>query len=206
MKRRILIVDDHPLVLAGIRNALANRSIEVHSERTMQAARRLLGSEETFDLILLDIHLEDGLAFELAAELKKWNRDTLFAFLTSSRDWNHLTKARQLGGRGFLLKDAELDAIGDSIERILAGETVFPGIESPHSIPAETAAAVHSLTEKEREIMRYTAQGLLNREIAERMNIALRTVESHRAKAAEKLGAKGTIQLASILATIKPLL
>ncbi len=206
LKRRILIVDDHPLVLAGIRDALAARSVEVHSARNMQSARRLLGGSETFDLVLLDIHLEDGLAFELAADLRKWSRDTFFAFLTSSRDWNHLTKARQLGARGFLLKDAELDALADSIDRILAGETVFPGIESPHSVPAETAAAVHSLTDKEREVMRYTSQGLLNREIAERMNVALRTVESHRAKAAEKLGAKGTIQLASILATIKHLL
>ena len=54
--------------------------------------------------------------------------------------------------------------------------------------------------------MRYTSQGLLNREIADRMNVSLRTVESHRSKAAEKLGARGTIQLASILAELKHLL
>lgn len=206
MKRKVLIVDDHPIVLAGLRGALTNKSVEIHAARTMKAARALLASSETFDLILLDIHLEDGLAFELAAELRKWTRDALFAFLTSSRDWNHLTRARQLGARGFLLKDAELDTIAENVERILAGETVFPGIESPRSIPAETAAAVHDLTDKEREVMRYTSQGLLNREIAERMGVSLRTVESHRAKAAEKLGAKGTIHLASILAEIKHLL
>ncbi len=172
----------------------------------MKEARSRLAGSETFDLLLLDIHLEDGLAFELAGELKRSMRDLPVAFLTSSRDWNHLMKARQAGARAFLLKDAELSAIADNLERILAGETVFPGIESPGAVPAETAAAVHSLTDREREVMRYTSQGLLNREIAERMSLGLRTVESHRARAAEKLGAKGTIQLASILAEIKHLL
>ncbi len=206
MKRRVLIVDDHPIVLAGIQRALTGLAIEVHCTRSLKDARSILGSAESFDLVLLDIHLEDGLAFDLALELRKSARDLLVAFLTSSRDWNHLVKARQTGARGFLLKDAELDSIAESIERILSGETVFPGIESPQSISAETAAAVHSLTEKEREVMRYTSQGLLNREIADRMNVSLRTIESHRSRAAEKLGARGTIQLASILAELKHLL
>ncbi|MCE9599543.1 MAG: response regulator transcription factor [Spirochaetia bacterium] len=205
----MLIVDDHPLVFSGLRNAAmnANRSLEFSLARTIPEAKKRLRKPPPPDLTLFDIHLGDGSGLGLVEELRAEGREFQFAILTGSRDWNHLKKATQLGARGFLLKDSESEQIIADVERMLQGEDLFPGpAQSEQRVTANLAQAFHTLTDREKDVLRCIKAGLLNREVADRLGISVRTVETHRAHACEKLGAQNSVQLSTLLLQLKSLL
>ncbi len=208
--KSILIVDDHPLVFGGLKNALAvhrDTELELEHARTAAEAGRRLRKKPVPSLTLLDIHLGDGSGFSLLEELRAEGYEFPFAVLTASRDWNHLGRATQLGALGFLLKDAESEQIIANIGRILEGEPVFPDSAPVNKkTPAELVRAFHTLTDREREVVKFIQAGLLNREVAERLGIGVRTVETHRSNACAKLGVHNAVQLSAVLLQLRPLL
>lgn len=208
MKYSVFFVDDHPLVLAGLQAALKDISeIEVEVARTLTAARERLRRRPAPHLTLLDITLGDENVFDLLEELRGTRQSFSFAMLSSSRDWNHLKRAMRYGALGFLPKDGEPAALVCDIRAMLAGEKRFPNAElPPRSLSDDLLQAFHSLTRREKELLKHVKNGYLNREIAERMNVSIRTVESHRASAAEKLGVQGTLQLSAVVLELAALL
>lgn len=209
MVKLVLIVDDHPLVFTALKAAAERHpdtGLVFEQARNLAEARRRLERSPSPDLVLLDIQIGDESGFTLAEELKG-NSDRFFAVLTSSRDWNHLNKAMLLGAQGFLSKDAESEQILSDIERMLKGQRLFPEpLAAAQNFDLDLVRNFHTLTEREREILRYILGGLLNREIAEELKLSLRTVEAHRARASEKLGAQNSIQLSQALLQLRHLL
>lgn len=208
MKRSLFFVDDHPLVLEGLKAALGTiPEIEIEVARSLAGARERLRAMPRPHLTLLDIALGDGSVFELLEEFSPAQRDFPFAILTSSRDWNHLKKAMQYGALGFLSKDAEPAELVADIRSMLAGEKKFPHADlPPRALAPDLLKAFHTLTEREKELLKYVKKGYLNREIADLMKVSIRTVESHRATAAQKLGVQGTLQLSAVVIELGPLL
>jgi two-component system response regulator NreC len=205
--RIVLIVDDHPVVVDGLRNAFAaDEKITLEFARNTSEARRRLRKVPVPDLILIDIHLGPDSGFSLIEEWRDSGLDIPFAILTASRDWSYLQKARQYDARGYLLKTSEGSEIARDIHSILSGEEVYPTFyEKQSSTSGDLVRAFHSLTDREKEVLQCIHAGLLNREIAERLQIGVRTVETHRAHAMEKLGARSSVQLSLILIQIQHL-
>ncbi|MBL8019648.1 MAG: response regulator transcription factor [Leptospirales bacterium] len=210
MVKLVLVVDDHPLVFTALKAAAELRrdhGVVFEQAKSLGEARRRIERSPAPDLLLLDIQIGDESGFMLAEELKGRSDRFLFAVLTSSRDWNHLNKALQLGAQGFLSKDAESEQILSDITRMLKGERLFPEPLAPtQAFDLDLVRNFHTLTEREKEVLKLILAGLLNREIAEELKISLRTVEAHRARASEKLGAENSIQLSQALLQLRHLL
>ena len=208
--KTILIVDDHPLVFGGLKGAASLQpelKLQFEQARTVAEARRRIRKNPLPDLTLLDIHLGDTTGFTLVEEFVSEGQEFPFAILTASRDWNYLNKAMTMGARGFLLKDAESEEIVSNIERILSGKFIFPeSAGSVRKVSDDLVRLFHTLTDREKEVLKHIQAGLMNREVAERLGIGLRTVETHRANACEKLAVQNTVQLSSILNELKHLL
>lgn len=210
--KRILFADDHPLVLSGLKSAIMQTAdLEwLGAVHTCVALKSRLQKEPVPDLALIDIWLADGIVFTVLHDLFRQNLLPAFAILTGSRDWSHLNQAQQAGAKGYILKEEKPEAIVDSIRRILKGELVFPagtGSQSEQeTLSPDLVKAYHSLSKREKQLLLYIARGYLNREIGEYLNISIRTVENHRARIAEKLGARSPVQLTTMAIQLRDLL
>lgn len=209
-RRKIFLVDDHPIVIAGLSAAIAatdDLSVEGSVSSPAGALRRLRQSPPP-DLTLFDIRLGNQSVFELLQEALAEKPGLPFAMLTASRDWDDLRRAIEMGARGYLLKDELPLRLIESIRRILDGGSAFPETApaAVARIPERLASGFHTLTDREREVLRYVAQGYQNKEIAHALNISVRTVETHRANISEKLGVNSAVQLASAAIELRDLL
>lgn len=207
----LVFADDHPLVLSGLKNLIEQSPdlIWRAAVHTAEALRLELTAKSPPDLALIDIFLADGNALGVLEELAGQNRLPPFAILSSSRDWAHLNRAKKIGARGYILKDERPEAIVESIHRMLSGALVFPaGSESGRggTVPDNLAIAYHKLSRREKQTLLYVARGYMNREIAEHLGISVRTVENHRARTAEKLGARSGVHLSTLALQLRELL
>ena len=209
--RTLIFADDHPLVLSGLKSLIdASEDLEWRAAlHTGEALRSELVARSLPDLALVDIFLADGNVFGVLEELAGQDRLPPFAMLSGSRDWAHLKRAKRIGARGYLLKEERPESILDSIQRILAGELIFPpGAQESSSarVSDELVKAYHRLTGREKQTLLYISRGYMNREIAEHLGISVRTVENHRARAAEKLGARSGMHLSTLALELRELL
>lgn len=208
--KEILVVDDHPLVFGGLRDALGSRvgkPISLELAKTMAEARRRLLRNPVPALTLLDMQLAEGSGFTLVEELREEGIVFEFAVLTASRDWKELQRAVGLGACGFLLKEYETERLVAAIDDLLVGKRVFPeGAPDAVHLPKDLLRAFHTLTARERAVLQGLKDGLLNREVAVRLGIGVRTVETHRARACEKLEVHNSIQLSAVLVQLRDLL
>lgn len=209
--RTLVFADDHPLVLSGLRSLIDARE-DLHWKaalHTGDALKTELTGPSPPDLAVIDIFLSDGNVFRIIEELAHQGRLPPFAILSASRDWTHLQRARTMGARGYLLKEERPETIVESIQRMLNGEYIFPpGVEEPRGagIPGELVGAYHKLTGREKQTLLYISRGYMNREIAEHLGISVRTVENHKARVAEKLGARSGIHLSTLALQLRGLL
>ena len=199
-KAKALLIDDHPVVQTGIQSELQKTgSFQIIDLAGSIAEAKRKISQENYDIILCDLSLPDGNGLELLKAIRKNNSTIKLAVLTMLRDWTHLTEAKRLQVNGYILKEQSAEYITSALIRILSDETVFPD-----EIPEKPFTQDHSeliskyelLTNRERDILAMLLDGLLNKEIAVKLGLSIRTVEAHRASIMKKLNAKNTISLA----------
>ncbi|RRA49571.1 response regulator transcription factor [Acidipila sp. EB88] len=193
---KLLIVDDHPVVRAGLSSMLAmHGEIEVmDAVATCADALRRIGQEAP-DIILLDLRMPgmDGVAFlELPAETRKKARVIV---LTSYERDEEIYRAVQAGAQGYLTKDASEDEMVSAILRVHEGRRVIP----PH-IAARLADRLmrSTLTAREIEILKILAEGLTNRQIGKRLSISENTVRNHVKSLLDKLEVADRTEAATI--------
>ena len=193
----VLVLDDDPSILSGLERLLTAHgySVRLHSEPDDFFH---VGMPEVPACLLLDNQLGDGMTgVQVHAELHRrgWNIPTVFV----TAHWNVQTvvNAMRDGADGFLTKPYNptdlLDAVAQALQRAFALQRA-----ELQAATARTRAA--SLTLREREIVRLVVAGLLNKEIADQLDIALITVKVHRGRAMQKLGAGNAAELAHIAA------
>lgn len=198
---KVMLTEDHPLVTEGIKAMLeGERDIQCISTcGTGDMLRHLLHQHQP-DVILMDINLPDANGVDLCAEIKKVYSGIGIIALSIN---NHPSVIRQMmesGADGYVLKDAGKQEILTAIRSVMQHKSFFS-----HSV----AQVMHSpengslpaLTRREREVLELIADGLTNREIAEKLFVDVTTVDSHRKNMLSKYGAKNASALIKLAIT-----
>ena len=187
-----MIVDDHPGLVEGLRNALqAEPTFNVVATATTLAEARSLAQCNTLHLIIIDLFLPDGNGINLAIEFSSHYSDLPLLIYTSDNDPRHVTEARNAGVRGYLLKGTELEKIILAIEVILAG-----GIYIDRNLSkTKPVPPVPKLTPSEEKVLRRFARWMTTKEVSEDLGLKLAGVRAHRNNIMWKLGLYNTPQL-----------
>ena len=199
MKRaRILLADDHPLTLEGIRGVLKPHHDIVGTARDgralLDAALRLQP-----ELIVLDITMPLLNGLDAAVQIKKSLPGVKLLFVTMHVNPAYLEAALNAGATGYVLKSAAREELLDAIERVLSGRIyVTPSLSTEHlerfTDPSRAAATLR-LSTREREILQLIAEGRAMKEIAHVLTISIKTVAFHRENLKRKLGLRSTAEL-----------
>jgi DNA-binding NarL/FixJ family response regulator len=191
---RVLIVDDRPLVVAGIREVLGeDASIEVIGAAvTASEAIRTVRLERP-DVIFLDVRLAQDSGFSLITEMRKAWPLAECLVLAVSNDAESFRDALDRGVHGYLLDGASGDDIRSAVQRVAAGKSHIDPAVSGYLVQTRRHrhdSAEPTLTSREVDVLRLAAQGLTNDAIAESLKIKTETVKTHLSRAFERLGAR----------------
>jgi len=197
---RILIVDDHPIFRAGLKEILkADPRLKLVGEAgDGPAALALLPSAKP-DVVVLDLSLPGMDGLELARRLQKGTPSPAVVALTMHREDSMVNAALEQGVRGYLLKESATDELLRAIRAVLAGETFISPVLTGALLRRarrtnrlhEKSPSLDRLTPTELRVLKLIAKNKTSRQIAELLFISPRTVETHRAHIAEKLGLRG---------------
>jgi two-component system response regulator NreC len=185
---RIVLVDDHAVMRAGLRLLLdAHDDFEVVGEAgTIRDALELVEVKRP-DVAVLDLGLPDGDGIEHVEALRAKGRGTRVLVLSMQDEPARVEQAFAAGADGYLVKDAAEGELVAAIEALLRGERyLYPPLGAA-MVRASTAPPSDPLTDREREIVRLLALGHTNSEIAGMVHLSVRTIETHRAHAMAKL-------------------
>jgi DNA-binding NarL/FixJ family response regulator len=197
---RILLADDHSLILEGIRGLLANHyqvvGAESNGKSLVQAALRLAP-----DLVVLDVSMPILNGIDAAREIKKALPAVKLVFLSMHSNAIYLRKALEAGASAYVLKSEAAEELLKAIEAARNDDSyVSPGfgrdvIESVLNWPEKSTRIVIELTARQREILQLIAEGKQNKEIAEILHVSVKTVEFHRSRLMSKLGTRNVAEL-----------
>ncbi|HEV7664142.1 MAG TPA: response regulator transcription factor [Chloroflexota bacterium] len=203
---RLLLVDDHELVRAGLRAMLAgDPAVNVVGEAATGAAALLMARGVRPDVVLLDARLPDMPGDEVCRRLLLASPHVAVVMLTTFAEDDLVRRCVRAGARGYLLKDiAHLD-LGRSLAAVMRGEAVIDSKVAPAVLAAarqgsEPLDASKGLNARQRDVLRLVAEGLSNREIAERTHLSEHTVKGYVEEILERLGARNRVH-AAIVAT-----
>lgn len=200
---RLVVVDDHMVFREGLR-ALLGRVDEIDIIGEAATTQEAIEVTENLrpDVVLMDLHLPGGGGEVATTTILTAHPEVAVLVLTMHSDDAHLRHALNAGARGYLLKDAEPDAIIRAIVAVSEGQAIFdPGIAA--RVIAATGAPQADrpfpvLTEREHEILDRLARGLRNDAIAARMGISIKTVQNNVSTILLKLGATDRAQAVAL--------
>ena len=190
---RILLVDDHRVVRAGLRMLLeAEADLEIVDEAGDVRDAVFKARRHMPDLIVLDVMLPDGDGVDAIGPLQAEAPLAKVLILSMEDSGHHVRRAFENGANGYVLKDAAEDELVSAIREVAAGgRYLHPKLGAQMvqaQIEDQERAASDPLSEREREVLRLLAQGHTNQEIAAKLYISVRTAETHRAHIMQKLG------------------
>jgi len=202
--QRLLLVEDH----AAFRQTLAlvfdqQPDFEVVAQAgSLAEARRVMRRREA-DLGVIDLGLPDGEGFELIEQLREANPHFAALVLTASMDKAEHARAIEAGAAGVLHKSSEVEDIMGAARRLAAGETLISPDELAEMLRLagqsrdgrrEARANIEQLTPREMQVLRALAEGLTNRQIAERLHMSVDTERTHMMNILSKLGVHSRLQ------------
>jgi DNA-binding NarL/FixJ family response regulator len=200
---RVVVVDDHMVFREGLR-ALLGRVDEIEIVGEAATAQDAIDVTESVrpEVVLMDLHLPGGGGEVATTAITAAHPEIAVLVLTMHSDDAHLSHALNAGARGYLLKDAEPDAIVRAIVAVNEGQAIFdPGIAARVIAAAGTPDAERPfpvLTDREYEILDRLARGLDNNAISARMGISIKTVQNNVSTILLKLGAADRAQAVAV--------
>jgi DNA-binding NarL/FixJ family response regulator len=201
-KPRVLMADDHSLILAGLRKLVEG---ECDVVGTVEDGRALVEAAQKLrpDLILMDISMPLLNGLEAARQLAKLVPESKLIMLTMHASPTYATEAFQAGASGYLLKRSAASELGQAIKSVLQGQqyltplitkdvldSVFKPSTGERGTPASTA-----LTPRQREVLQLVAEGRGTKEIATILSVSVKTVEFHRSRIMQQLDIHTTADL-----------
>lgn len=198
MKIRILLADDHTLIREGFKSMLGGkRDLEVIGEADNGPDVVKAVAELRPDVVLLDLNMPGLSGVEVMERLRTSRGTTRFLILTMHDEREYVMKSLKAGADGYVLKSIEGAELEKAIRTVHNGGKYF----SMHitSILAETIARpvqeIPEITAREKEVLGLVADGLSTKQIADKLNISIRTVESHRVNMLKKLSVNNSAEL-----------
>ena len=197
MPIKVLLADDHQVVLAGLRSLIqADAEIEVVGEATNGLAALSLVREKRPDVAVVDLSMPGLNGIALAKRLREECPSVRVVILTLHDDRAHVNQALQAGVHGYALKRSALENLIQAIRAVSAGGLYLdPAIAGLVIDPARSRNGaslgnmkVAELTRREAEVLKRTALGQTNKEIARQLDVGVKSVETYKARGAEKLG------------------
>ena len=190
---RVLLIDDHALVRAGIRALISQlEEVEVAGEAAGGREALRLIEELQPDIVLLDIAAPGMSGLEVLTEIAKRFPRVRVIVLTVHEAGEYALGALRAGAAGYLPKSAASNELKEAIETVARGETYVSSDIArktvlEHARESQGERSLENLTPRQREILTLIAEGNSTREIARRLKISVKTVESHRAQLMERL-------------------
>jgi len=198
---RIALIDDHAVVLNGLKTMLAAfQQVEIVYSATTSHALLEYVATAPVDVILMDIQMPEMNGIALCKEvLHRYGHLKIIAF-SSFDDTRYVKQVLRSGAKGYLLKNAEKETIVQAIEAVMAGDKYIDEAIKKLLLQESLTGQRRSiyevpLTKRETEIIKLIAAGRSNQEIADALFISLRTVETHRLNIYQKLDVKNTAGL-----------
>jgi DNA-binding NarL/FixJ family response regulator len=195
---RVLLADDHHLVRAGIRALLESLpDVEIVAEAGdgQEALAALVRTKP--DIALVDISMPGLNGLELAQRASREIPETRLVILSVHGDASHVAQALRAGAKGYLVKDAAADELPILVRSVMRGETYLSPSISRHVVegflgrastpPGESSEQPELLTSRQREILQLVAEGRSTKDIANLLDLSVKTVETHRAQIMERL-------------------
>lgn len=206
---RVILLDDHKVVRDGIKIAFSGeKSIRVVGEAIDEMSLMQLLENVIADIIMMDIAIPGKSGIELTSWIVEQYPEIKVIVFSAHTGNDFVLDAINAGAKGFLSKDVEGEEIVRSIKSVYYGKSclsntisnslVFDVLSKEKNDSVSACRAFYLLTTREVEIMRYIAEGYANREIADKLNISFRTVETHRNAIMKKLGMKSVVELVKI--------
>jgi len=203
---KILVVDDHPLVIDGIRMMVKDEEYLhiVAAVKTGKEAMAYVENEEPVDIILLDINLPDIDGLKLCELFRQRNKEIKILGLTYINEAGIITQLIKKGANGYLLKNMEKAELIDAINRVLDGQLylskgandkILQQLQA-HELPKDD---IPTLTRREKEILQLLTRGLTSQEIASQLFLSTYTVDSHRRNMLQKFNVHNTQSLLNIV-------
>ncbi|HDR2753866.1 MULTISPECIES: fimbria biosynthesis transcriptional regulator FimZ [Enterobacter] len=195
----VIIMDEHPIVRMSIEVLLQkNKNIVVKlksgdSHEVLDCIRN-----HAIDLVILDIELPGTDGFALLKRIKNLNKDIKVLFLSSKSEAFYAGRAIRAGANGFVSKRKDLGEIYNAVEMLLTGYSFFPSetLNFINHLGAHKGMDIDMpLSNREVTVLRYLANGLSNKEIAEQLLLSNKTISAHKSNIYSKLGVQSIVEL-----------
>jgi DNA-binding NarL/FixJ family response regulator len=199
---RILLADDHNLFRLGLKRVLEEYpEFQVVAEADTGIKAVDLARDFHPDIAIVDIGMKELNGVEATAQLLRQSPETAVLILSMHSDERYVIRAVKAGARGYLLKDSVEEGLVRALHLLHDGQAYFsPAVakvlqSNPDPSQHEWDDRYESLTERERQLYQLLAEGLSNKEIANRLNLSINTVTTHRARIMEKLELRSIAEL-----------
>lgn len=211
---KVLLVDDHPLILSALKAMIEKLQpgVQVMALSSAAALRAALAADAEHDLVLLDLQLGDAIGFDLLKDLRQtWPALPVVVISASDRS-SDVIQAIDLGAMGFLPKRMSTEALGDALKLVIEGGIFVPSMsmgdgaglpeELPASAPSQPTLAFQSLpsieqlgvTPRQHDVLTLLLQGKPNKDIARRLGLSVETVKDHVQAVLRALGVSSRTQ------------
>ena len=198
----VYLVDDHRIFLTGVQAELEDRFEVVGSSYDVDAAVDEIRSIRP-DVVLVDVHMPGGGGVTVVGNVLETTPEVRFLALSVSDAPEDVIAMIRAGARGYVTKSISPDELSDAIDRVAAGDAVFsPSLAGfvldafARSVPVAEDPELDSLTPREQEVLRQIARGYAYKQIARRLNISVKTVETHVSSVLRKLQLSNRHELA----------
>ncbi|WP_413512975.1 response regulator [Myroides odoratus] len=194
----LAIVDDHPMILEGIKSLLSHANFQLFTFTKGTALLDFIQSNPV-DIVLLDIILSDGNGLDFCKSIKQQFPTLIVLGLSNQTERSIIFRFLENGANGYILKNADPEEILEGIEKAIQGDLILSK-EVQEIILRSTPLSfeIPKLTKREHQILQAIAQGDTSAVIAQNLFISLVTVETHRRNLLQKFKAKNMIELVKI--------
>lgn len=200
---RILLVDDHPLLRAGLAEVLTKEKDLVicgHAEDRLEALKLIPTAKP--HLAIIDLTLKEASGLELIKDIRCQFPNLLMLVVSMHDERLHAERVLRAGASGYISKGEAIDLVVEAVREVLSGKTYVSDQVSSLMVkkhlgraPNSSTSVLSSLADRELEIFQLIGEGLGRKQIAERLHLDVNTVETYRSRIKEKLGLKDAQEL-----------
>ncbi|HTL30546.1 MAG TPA: response regulator transcription factor [Tepidisphaeraceae bacterium] len=201
-KASVFVVEDHPIVRHGLMMLINDEEdmvVSGEAESVADAMEKMRTANP--DVIVVDIALGDGSGLDLIKDLHAAHPNVPLLAVSMHDESIYAERALRAGAKGYIMKKAAMDSLLVAIRRVLSGEIYLSEAMSSRLLRklmnpgGITGSPIDSLTDREFQVFRLIAEGVGPSEIANRLNLSVKTIETHREHIKEKLGLKSGTEL-----------